>query len=146
LKLEFQLCTELWSNTSTRNQKEANMSAAKFSITNHGAVLAPDVNDPNTTPPPKERIFVIPRPPSVAPGIWLAAEGDTPTIELWAQLTPRRWFRLAMWSFGGAQTFELLADGAFICQPGDIVADVPLFVRITTPSNATAIHIGMTTS
>lgn len=123
------------------------MSAEKFAVTNGGAALIADANDPNTTPPPEERIFTLPHPAGGIAGLWFAAEGGgAPDIEVWAKLTPSRWFAISLAAFGGGTTFTVPVDAVMPIIVGVFVADAPLFVRILNPNGATAVRVGTSLS
>lgn len=114
------------------------MSASQHTVSNGGAALVVDA-DPNATAPSEARIFMLRKSPVGAGGWWHAAEGGGPSFELWAKLTPKRWFKVAA-APAGATVFASVANVATLVEGG--IVETPLFVRVTIAGGATALHVG----
>lgn len=117
------------------------MSKAKWTFTN----LAAHSADPNATPPTQDKILSIPRSPTGADSIWMAAKTASPSVKIWLQIGTR-WVPLAQTIGGGATTYALSADAMDVFPPGSIPTNSVLYLQVTVVNGCTEIAVGTTNS
>lgn len=111
---------------------------------NGGAAFTANDTDPNTTDPPVDQTFIVAKPQVVPLGLWIAATGGGPTIQIWMKVdhpkfganAPNRWIK-----FGNA--FALTADVLLSITTGSIPTNARLFLQITAHDTATALAAGL---